>query len=272
MDENLGSDHFIIETIIPLNKSATKIGKAKIADWQAFRKDESVVDATIDDIDMWTRRVVERAEKHTRVTKLSRDTPVVGPHLLHLWEARRGLAKRWQRKKCNCKLKIRISKLVKEAQEYSERMQRKNWHDTCNKRQGTLRTKRTWAILKVLLAKKETKSSAKEKVHRLMHNHPGEAEDIVKEVKEKFLGTERNINVHSRFDEYRDGENEWRRELLDTGAQNLALTARLPSSRAHSPGGALLRFRKEATPLCTVAVRATALRRANALAMMTVAL
>ncbi|KAH7943649.1 hypothetical protein HPB52_009673 [Rhipicephalus sanguineus] len=70
MDEYLGSDHFIVETIIPHHKSATKIGKAKITDWQAFRKDESAVDATIDDIEMWTRKVVERAEKHTRVIQL----------------------------------------------------------------------------------------------------------------------------------------------------------------------------------------------------------
>ncbi|KAH7976482.1 hypothetical protein HPB52_014476 [Rhipicephalus sanguineus] len=187
MDENLGSDHFIAETITPHHKSATKIGKAKITDWQAFRKDESAVDATIDDIEMWTRRVVERAEKHTRVIQLSRDTPVVDPHLLHLWEARRGLARRWQRHKWNRKLKVRISKLVEEAQEYSEQLERKNWHNTCNKLQGTLSTKRTWAILKTLLAKKETKSAAKQKVHRLIHNHPGEAQDIIKEVKEKFL-------------------------------------------------------------------------------------
>ncbi|KAH7972659.1 hypothetical protein HPB52_014793 [Rhipicephalus sanguineus] len=187
MDENLGSDHFIVETIIPHHKSTTKIGKAKITDWQPFRKDESAVDATIDDIEMWTRKVVERAEKHTRVIQLSRDTPVVDPHLLHLWEARRGLARRWQRHKWNRKLKVRISKLVEEAQEYSEQLERKNWHNTCNKLQGTLSTKRTWAILKTLLAKKETKSAAKQKVHRLIHNHPGEAQDIIKEVKEKFL-------------------------------------------------------------------------------------
>ncbi|KAL1468139.1 hypothetical protein MTO96_025646 [Rhipicephalus appendiculatus] len=126
---------------------------------------------------------------------------------------------------CNRKLKIRISKLVKEAQEYSERLERKNWHDTCNKIQRTLSTKRTWVILKTLLAKKETKSAAKQKVHRLIHNHPGEVGDIVKEVKEKFLGTERNINVHSRFGEYRGKR-----------------PAMLPASLDHCPGNLSLRI------------------------------
>lgn len=132
---------------------------------------------------------------------------MVDPHLLHLWEARRGLAKRWQRNKCNRKLKIRISKLIKETQEYFERLERKNWRETCNKLQGTLSSKRTWAVLKALLSKKEDKNAAKQKVQRLIHNHPGKEEDIIKEVNEKFLGTEQNITVDSHFDEYQGNPN-----------------------------------------------------------------
>lgn len=40
MDENLGSDHYIVQTIIPHHKTPLRIGQAKITDWNAFRSEE----------------------------------------------------------------------------------------------------------------------------------------------------------------------------------------------------------------------------------------
>ncbi|KAH6938958.1 hypothetical protein HPB50_015128 [Hyalomma asiaticum] len=68
---------------------------------------------------------MERAEKYTKAIQLSQDTAVVDPHLLHHWEACRGLTKSWNQSRCNPKLNIRIYKLFKEAQEHAEELEQK---------------------------------------------------------------------------------------------------------------------------------------------------
>ncbi|KAH6947469.1 hypothetical protein HPB50_019062 [Hyalomma asiaticum] len=93
LPDTLGSDHHILQIDVAHIRRKTKKGMARLTEWKSFREDLDV-DTTITDIDEWLRNILDTAERHTKNINLDADTPAVDGHLLHLWEARRGLLKR----------------------------------------------------------------------------------------------------------------------------------------------------------------------------------
>ncbi|KAG0410015.1 hypothetical protein HPB47_012881 [Ixodes persulcatus] len=82
---------------------------------------------------------------------LTDERQAADPHLLHLWEARRSLIKRWRRQKHNRTLKIRIARRTEEAADYAVDLMQQNWQQFCNSLQGTLGSAKTWSLLRHLL-------------------------------------------------------------------------------------------------------------------------
>ncbi|KAM7312353.1 uncharacterized protein ISCGN_009258 [Ixodes scapularis] len=144
----------------------------------------------MDDIEEWTRQVMEEVTKHTKTIQLTSDNPEVDPHLLHIWEARQGLLKRWKKQKRNRKLKVRIALLTREAEEYAEKLGIQNWNQLCDRLQGTLSNRKTWAILRSLLAKTESKKVTCQHIQRLIHNYQGSEEDVLEAITEKYIGNQ----------------------------------------------------------------------------------
>ncbi|KAH6932377.1 hypothetical protein HPB50_005093 [Hyalomma asiaticum] len=187
LDETLGSDHYIVQLVIQHYKTPLKTGQAEITDWTVFRKHDI---PDVQDIEEWTRQVIDTVAKHTKTVKLSVDHPDVDPHLLHMWEARTGLLKHWKRQKRNRKLRLRIAALTRQAEEYAEDLARQNWNRVCDELQGTLSNRRTWAILRKLLAKTEPRTTTKQNIQRLIHNFQGTEDEVLKAAAEKYLGTQ----------------------------------------------------------------------------------
>ncbi|KAG0426679.1 hypothetical protein HPB47_026239, partial [Ixodes persulcatus] len=106
----------------------------------------------------------------------------IDAHLLHLWDARNGLLKRWKTRKTNRKLRIRIAKLTVEAETYACQLSQQNWSQFCYILQGTLGTRRTWHLLRSLMGTKESKYTTAHQLRRLIHNHPGTEQDLIKEI------------------------------------------------------------------------------------------
>ncbi|XP_072145595.1 uncharacterized protein [Dermacentor andersoni] len=185
LSETLGSDHHIMQLDIAHNRKPTKTGVARLTDWKSFR-DNLSGNTTIDDIDHWLEGLLITAENHTKSIQLSTNTPAVDPHLLHLWEAKRSLLKRWKRQKLNRKLKQRIALLTIQAQDYAEQLSRQNWHTFCDSIQGTLSTKKTWHLLRALLATDRTKTQQRQDLRRLIHNHAGSEHDLLRELQQKL--------------------------------------------------------------------------------------
>ncbi|KAG0443145.1 hypothetical protein HPB47_015238 [Ixodes persulcatus] len=121
LGESLGSDHLILET------------------------------------EQWVQQIQEDVERATKTIRTTDKAPVVDPHLLHIWEARRSLTKRWRRQKYNRKLRTRIAKLTQEAEQYAEELTQTIWHKLCDQLQGILGTKQTWSLLRTLLDSTKTK-------------------------------------------------------------------------------------------------------------------
>lgn len=147
LEETLGSDHHLVQTEITYKRAPLKIGKAKIADWTAFRKD---LTQSIEDLDEWTRLITEKSQKHTKEIQLTVDKPAVDSHRLYLWEARRSLICRWKKQKWDRVLKKRIALLTRQADKYADELVRQNWNQICDNLQGTLSTRNTWNIIRSL--------------------------------------------------------------------------------------------------------------------------
>ncbi|KAH7935986.1 hypothetical protein HPB52_016226 [Rhipicephalus sanguineus] len=65
-------------------------------------------------------------QRPTREVALTTNTPDVDKHLLHLWDDRRGLLRRWKRQKHNKKLGLKIAAVTGEAEEYATELSRRN--------------------------------------------------------------------------------------------------------------------------------------------------
>lgn len=105
---------------------------------------------------------------------------------MHLWEARRGLTKRWKKQRTNRKIRLRIARLTQEAADYARELSQQNWSQFCTKLQGTLGTRRTWHLLRSLMGTKETKSTTTHQLKRLIHNYQGTEEDLLEEIKKPW--------------------------------------------------------------------------------------
>ncbi|KAM7313516.1 uncharacterized protein ISCGN_003378, partial [Ixodes scapularis] len=183
LDKTLGSDHYIIQLQIPHQRTRSqKIGTARITNWKNFR--EATPTGPIISLEDWTTQLLEKARENTKELSLTEDNPAIDAHLLHLWDARNGLLRRWRKNKTNRKLKTRIAKLTAEAETYALQLSQLNWMQLCNKIQGTLGTRRTWHLLRSLLGTGESKAVTTHQLRRLIHNHPGTEADLLDELKQ----------------------------------------------------------------------------------------
>lgn len=183
LDETLGSDHHIIQLLIAHQRHAhQRIGTARITNWIDFRNDTPA--DSITNLDEWAQQLLDAAKKHTKEIALSEETPVTDAHLLHLWDARHGLLRRWKRNKSNKKLRIRIAQITAEAHSYAKQLSQQNWTQVCNQLQGTLGNRRTWHLLRSLLGSKESKSTTQHHLKRLMHNYQGTESDLLREIQQ----------------------------------------------------------------------------------------
>ncbi|KAM7297198.1 hypothetical protein ISCGN_022351 [Ixodes scapularis] len=188
-EESLGSDHSIIEIEVAITAHKKFIKRHAMTDWEAFRKARSGVTNEADDLERWVRDLQADAEKHTKHVNLTSQTPDVDSRLLHLWEAKRSLLKRWKRQRLNRKLKLRIARLEKEALEHAEQLGKNNWHQNCNELQGTLGTAKTWSLLRHLIDPSKSKSQSSHTLRKIVHDFPGKNEEILRKLKDRYIGS-----------------------------------------------------------------------------------
>lgn len=173
LQENLGSDHYILETEIQ-----TQIGRGhgrtqRLINWDAFRQlrppPEGETAEAHPPLAQWIQELKNDIDKVTTQVKTTSAAPVIDPHLLHLWEARRGLTRRWRTRKHNRKLRKRIAEITLEAEQYAEELTQTNWYKLCDQLQGTLGTKRTWTLLRSLIDPTKTRAVTSHAITKLLH-------------------------------------------------------------------------------------------------------
>ncbi|KAG0410754.1 hypothetical protein HPB47_012130 [Ixodes persulcatus] len=149
-------DHSILVTHINTKDFAGEARKIRITDWPAFRASSS--STSPDTLTDWVQTLQTRLDRHTRTLTTTLDAPDIDSHLLDLWEARRGLTKRWRRQRHNRKLKLRIAQLTVYAATYAANLTGQNWNTLCDKLNGQAKSDRAKGIYKLLHATNLTDS------------------------------------------------------------------------------------------------------------------
>lgn len=188
LDETLGSDHYIISLSMDSAKIRRTIGKVTITDWSVYRN-IPFPDNGLDNAEEWVAHIREAHARTSKQITLTTENPVIDTHLLHLWDCRRGLTRRWKRQRLNRKLRIKIAEITENANDYARKLEAENWVRFCDSMRGTLTTAKTWAILRSMLEPENTKTVTNRTLITLAEEFKGSNEALISLLREKYIGT-----------------------------------------------------------------------------------
>ncbi|XP_049524007.1 sodium/iodide cotransporter-like [Dermacentor silvarum] len=83
-----------------------------------YRGCDPVLSGAIKRVDQ-ARTLIKLKQEVTKTIATDPETPEFDQHLLHLWDARQQLTRRWERQKLNRKLRLRIAEVTAQAEEYA---------------------------------------------------------------------------------------------------------------------------------------------------------
>lgn len=189
LGETLGSDHYILSTSVSTPKLKRTIGEIRLTNWEAYRQYPPPANG-ITNITEWMQHLRDAHIQTTQIIQRTVETPEVDRRLLHLWEAREGLLKRWKRQRLNRKLRLRIEQITEEAKNHAAELTQQNWVQFCTSLKGTLSTAKTWAILRCLIEPDKAKSATSRTLQEIAHNFPGNDQDLINALIIRYLGSD----------------------------------------------------------------------------------
>lgn len=188
LQENLGSDHYIVEISLPV--SAAPQRAFKIVDWDAFRKrrkDDHEEYDTFADLVAKLKKDVAAVTK-TVETDLKLDR--MDARLAHLVEAKNSLTARWKTQKLNRNLRRRIAALNREIESHCKELGQQQWNEVCASVDGQMRAGGKWNLLKQLLDDTQSKRNHTLAIDRLVHKVTSEGastNEVMDEVARRYL-------------------------------------------------------------------------------------
>ncbi|KAG0421985.1 hypothetical protein HPB47_002157 [Ixodes persulcatus] len=189
MGLELGSDHNILSTSVSTPKLKRTIGEIRLTNWEAYRQYPPPANG-ITNITEWMQHLRDAHIQTTQIIQRTVETPEVDRRLLHLWEAREGLLKRWKRQRLNRKLRLRIEQITEEAKNHAAELTQQNWVQFCTSLKGTLSTAKTWAILRCLIEPDKAKSATSRTLQEIAHNFPGNDHYLINALIIRYLGSD----------------------------------------------------------------------------------
>ncbi|KAH7949340.1 hypothetical protein HPB49_007861 [Dermacentor silvarum] len=187
LEDTLDSDHFLLRIAFPTQKMRQIRGAARITDWSAFRTTPFPLLPSPQDYQAWASYALHTHQSYTRCICTSTSAPAVDPHLLHLWEARHSLTRRWRRYKLNRKLRSRIQALTAEAADYSAQLADINMVDTCMKAAGQMSSKSTWRLFRSLLDPSTTRGETQRQLRRAYYAYQGPTSQLANDLCDRYL-------------------------------------------------------------------------------------
>lgn len=152
MQESLGSDHYIVVTTVQAGPKKKRGRELKLVEWDSFRKiRKEDAEENITDIEKWAEKLQQSVKRATKTVPKEAGIEEMDSRLLHMWEAKGSMLKRWKKQKHNRKLKKRIAELDKRIEVYANRLTQQNWEATCNSMEKQMGMSKTWNILRCLL-------------------------------------------------------------------------------------------------------------------------
>lgn len=198
LQENLGSDHYIIEITLKIQRPPPK--HYNFIDWDLFReirgKDETVYDS-LSDLFVRIRKDIEKA---TKIITTDREVPSMDARLAHLLEAKRSLLERWKAQRLNRRLRKKVSEINKLTEEHCNELNKQQWRDACLAADDTMRRGGKWTLLRHLLDDGQDKGNQRLVVNRLINKArtEGTSESVLlPTLANKYLQLDQNSNSRS---------------------------------------------------------------------------
>ncbi|XP_077530679.1 uncharacterized protein LOC144142785 [Haemaphysalis longicornis] len=169
--QNLGSDHYIIEVLLPISKpTATEPQRRhRLTNWDRFRRTLPQSASVITDIDEWTDNIVRTVTNTTTEIDTDETVTQVDNRLAHMLEARQSILQRWKTRRTNRRLRKKVAELNRAIECYSRELCAQQWHAVCNEADGQMHKGRTWNLLHHLLDETKTKGFQRHNMAQTLH-------------------------------------------------------------------------------------------------------
>ncbi|XP_075543845.1 uncharacterized protein LOC142578332 [Dermacentor variabilis] len=191
--ETLGSDHCILHTEIYARGKRRRKHRFSVTNWDKFRESRRMRanEGSIANISSWTGQLLADVEEHTEHLdpEDAPETTNVDSRLLHMWQARSSMLRRWQQQgKDNQALKERITRLDAEISDHATEVTRQQWYQICDRMRGRLSAARTWHLLRHLLDPDTTRVEGRRNMAKLIHRHAQDPGTFLAEMRDKYIG------------------------------------------------------------------------------------
>lgn len=187
LDDTLGSDHCLLKITISAKVARTTWSQAKLTNWTAFRSHAIPSVFGAGGYTEWAKQLTATNSKCVTILQTTEDIPAVDNHLLHLWEARRSLTKRWRKNKLNRKLKLRIAELSMQAAEYAAQLNDSNWTERCNAVARQMNSKGAWRLFRSLIDPTQTRGETQKQLRRALQGFHGTNSQLADALCDKYL-------------------------------------------------------------------------------------
>lgn len=184
---DLGSDHFILEITVRAGPRKAKGRQLKLVDWDKFRNIREEPDEMIRSIEEWTEKLKRDVEAATQTVPPEAQLEYVDNKLLHMWEAKEGLQRRWKNQRHNRTLRRKIAKLNRDIEQYAQQLCRQQWEEKCNDMDNQIGMAKTWTILRHLLNPDGNKLAERHNINRLIQRYQGTEQDFLNEIKKTYI-------------------------------------------------------------------------------------
>lgn len=182
------SDHYIVVTTVHAGPQKKKGRKLALVEWDTFRKiREEDGEETILDIEKWVEKLLQSVKKATEIVPEEAAMEEVDSKLLHMWEAKNNIQKRWKSQKHNRNLRKKVAALDKEIEVHANRLTQQHWEATCNLMGREIRMSKTWNILRSLLDPQSTQTAQRHNLQQVVHNYAGTEEELFHELRQKYF-------------------------------------------------------------------------------------
>ncbi|KAH6932531.1 hypothetical protein HPB50_007170 [Hyalomma asiaticum] len=132
-EENLGSDHCIIEILLNMRLSRRPPRGSTLTNWDSFRTCRAArTYAPITNINEWAKQLQRDVQSVTRPLPEDCPSDTVDSRMLHLWDAKASFERRWRRQRWNRTLRRRLARLTKEIEIHAAALSRQNWESLCD--------------------------------------------------------------------------------------------------------------------------------------------
>lgn len=167
--DNLGSDHYLIQTTVRAGPRNPKGRQLRITNWDAFRQARALTSfsGTQPPFEDWVASLLQDASKATKLVPEEANLQEADSKLLHMWEALASLQRRYKHNKLNRTLRKRISTLTLQIEDYAQQLTRQNWHSTCDSMERQPNLPKTWNILRCLLDPANSKNTQQHNLQKL---------------------------------------------------------------------------------------------------------